>query len=355
MISALQGVPLACTPMPTATGGSTSGTGLMVSPAGEERSMLRLLGREPQVIRDILAEAHAVLLRGFRIDMESEFGSVARLACGELSDATGEHPEADLESGVYKPVLYAPNQKLLWHNENSFHHTWPKVIVFGCRIPAAKGGETPIADSALVYESMGEKVCRKFHEAGVRYVRNCNPLFGRRWQELYQTSDRPEVERRAAARHEHVHWSDDDHLRIEAVRPAFVRHDASGKWVWFNQILHWHPACLAPPVRAMLEAKLGPEDMPRTCTFGDGEPIPDELVMQLVQAYQRYETKFPWREGDILVLDNLACAHAREPYVGKREHLVAMGDMGSFDEHWAPDSDSRESRGAASPQAVNGR
>jgi Taurine catabolism dioxygenase TauD, TfdA family len=224
--------------------------------------MLRLLGGEPRAARDLLAQASAVLLRGFQIDIESEFGSVAKLVCGELSGATG----------------------------------------------------------------------RKFHESGVRYVRNCNPVFGRSWRDLYQTSNRLEVERLAAARKEHVRWSDDDHLRIEAVRPAFVRHDVSGKWVWFNQILHWHPACLAAPVRAMLEAKLGAENMPRNCSFGDGEPVPDDVVMQLIETYQRYETKFPWHEGDILVLDNLACAHAREPYAGRREHLVAMGEMGSFDE-----------------------
>lgn len=336
MISSLRGGSLTCSPLPTASGRTPSGLGLMVSPAGEERSILRLLEHEPRLIRDLLAGARAVLFRGFRVDMESEFGSVARLACGELSDAIGEHPDADLESGVYRPVLYAPNQKLLWHNENSFHHTWPKTIVFGCRVAATSGGETPIADSALVYEAMGEKICRKFHQAGVRYVRNCNPLFGRRWQDLYQTSDRHEVERLSATRNEHIHWSDDHHLRVEAIRPAFVWHHGSDRWVWFNQILHWHPACLAPAVRAMLEAKLGAGDMPRNCSFGDGEPIPDDLVRQLIQAYQQCETKFSWHDGDILVLDNLACAHAREPYSGRREHLVAMGDMGSFDEHANP-------------------
>jgi len=33
---------------------------------------------------------------------------------------------------------------------------------------------------------------------------------------------------------------------------------------------------------------------------------------------------FPWAEGDVLMLDNMLCAHAREPFAGPRKVVVAM-------------------------------
>ena len=227
-------------------------------------------------------------------------------------------------------MLHAPAEKLLWHNENSFYDTWPRTIVFGCSVPATRGGATPLADSAAVYDEMGGDICERFHRLGVQYVRNCMPGFGRSWQDLYQTDDAAEAERIAATRGERLRWRNGGKLRIEATRPAFVQHEVSGRWVWFNQLLHWHPACLPPEVRRMLDARLGPDDMPRNCRFGDGNPIPDEVVDRLKQAHQKHEIQFTWRAGDVLMVDNVACAHAREPYAGERQQLVAMGRLGGF-------------------------
>ena len=33
---------------------------------------------------------------------------------------------------------------------------------------------------------------------------------------------------------------------------------------------------------------------------------------------------FAWHEGDIMLLDNMSVAHAREPFVGERLVLAAM-------------------------------
>jgi alpha-ketoglutarate-dependent taurine dioxygenase len=36
---------------------------------------------------------------------------------------------------------------------------------------------------------------------------------------------------------------------------------------------------------------------------------------------------FAWREGDILVIDNMLVAHSRSTFVGPRKIVVALGDM----------------------------
>ena len=35
---------------------------------------------------------------------------------------------------------------------------------------------------------------------------------------------------------------------------------------------------------------------------------------------------FPWRRGDVLLLDNMLTAHGRRPFTGDRRVLVAMGN-----------------------------
>ena len=35
---------------------------------------------------------------------------------------------------------------------------------------------------------------------------------------------------------------------------------------------------------------------------------------------------FPWEPGDVMILDNMSVAHAREPFLGEREIVVAMAD-----------------------------
>jgi hypothetical protein len=37
--------------------------------------------------------------------------------------------------------------------------------------------------------------------------------------------------------------------------------------------------------------------------------------------------RFTWRQGDVVLLDNMLAAHARDPYEGPRKIVVAMGAM----------------------------
>jgi alpha-ketoglutarate-dependent taurine dioxygenase len=97
--------------------------------------------------------------------------------------------------------------------------------------------------------------------------------------------------------------------------------------VWWNQAPHWHPACLDQDTRASLLTLFAPDELPRNCFYGDGSPIEDEVMDAICAAYQKAEVCFPWNTGDILLLDNLMIAHARNPYQGERKIYVSMGNM----------------------------
>ena len=44
------------------------------------------------------------------------------------------------------------------------------------------------------------------------------------------------------------------------------------------------------------------------------------------EIYQQEAILFPWKEGDILMLDNMLICHGRQPFVGKRKVVVGMAE-----------------------------
>ena len=48
---------------------------------------------------------------------------------------------------------------------------------------------------------------------------------------------------------------------------------------------------------------------------------------RLAELYWELAVSFRWQEGDILMLDNMLVAHARNPYSGPRKICVAMGEL----------------------------
>ncbi|HEX4955001.1 MAG TPA: TauD/TfdA family dioxygenase [Thermoanaerobaculia bacterium] len=283
------------------------------------------------VIEEKLREHAAILFRGFGVTSSSAFRRFAGAVVDSLYEENGEHPRDAVEDGVYTPVFYPPDQMLLWHNENSFNHEWPQKIIFCCVKAAAQGGQTPVVDSRAVYREIPPAIREEFTAKGVMYVRNYGDGLGLDWRTLFRTAERSEVERLCARERMEVEWKSGDRLRTRSIRPAVVRHRVTGELAWFNQAQHWHPACLDAATRRTLDSMFEPDDMPRNCFFGDGSVIPDEHMREILAVYARLEQANSWREGDVMLVDNVLAAHGRKPFSGERKLLVALGDTTTFE------------------------
>jgi alpha-ketoglutarate-dependent taurine dioxygenase len=101
----------------------------------------------------------------------------------------------------------------------------------------------------------------------------------------------------------------------------------TGESVFFNQLQAHHIRCLDPDVRESLLSLFSEEDLPRNVYYGDGSPIEDSAVDEIRQIYDEFTISFPWREKDILMVDNMLTAHGRNPFTGERKIMVAMGEM----------------------------
>jgi alpha-ketoglutarate-dependent taurine dioxygenase len=300
---------------------------LVIQPAVEGLDLADWSRSNRDYLETELVKHGAILFRGFNINNVTDFERFALTLCSELYKENAEHTPVSKDGSVQTPVFYSPDKKLLWHNENSFNLSWPMKIWFCCVRPADKGGETPLADSRRVFEMIDPALREEFLRKQVMYVRTFGSGLGLDWQTIFHTTSKAEVEAQCRADQTEFEWLDGDRLRTRAVRLAAGRHPKTGEMVWFNQAQHWHVACLDPVTRQSMEAIFAEEDMPRHCYFGDGSKIPDEAMYHICDMYEKAEVSFPWQAGDVVMVDNMLAAHARNPFVGERKLLVALGEM----------------------------
>ncbi len=304
---------------------------LRVSPASEsERSAEALVAwarSERAWLEDRLNTHGGVLLRGFAVGSAEQFEQVCRAIEPELMGyAGGESPRSLVSGGVYTSTEYPSHLEISLHNEMSYARAWPARIFFFCAETASEGGETQIADGRRVLAGLDPSVRRRFVEKQVMYVRNLGDGtgIGRSWQETFETQDRSEAEAACARDGVDFEWTAFG-LRTRAVRPAVVRHPATGDEVWFNQADQSHVSSRGERAQRSLLRAMAEEDLPRHAYFGDGSPI-ETADLDHVRSVQRgLEVVFAWQRGDVLVLDNVLTSHGRKPFQGSRRVLVAMG------------------------------
>lgn len=310
----------------------TSSIPEVVSPLIPDLDLAGWIAGNKRLLERLLHESGAVLFRGFQINAVRNFENAAAQICRELFNENGEHPRTATSANVYQPVFYPPDKQLLWHNENSFNYRFPAKIMFACIKPAESGGETPVADSREIYRRLDSKIVRLFEEKQVMYVRNYSRNLGLDWQTVFKTEDRAEVERQCRESRFSFDWKPNGGFRTRCVRPAIVIHPATGEKTWFNQAQHWHFSCLDGKTQEVFKNSFSEEDVPRQCYFGDGSPIEDSMMNEILDVYREIEAVYPWQSGDMIVVDNLLAAHGRNPFTGERKLLVALGDMLTYDE-----------------------
>jgi alpha-ketoglutarate-dependent taurine dioxygenase len=278
-------------------------------------------------IEETLLSHGAILFKGFAIDARPAFQDVAAALCGELLDYVYRStPRTSVGAKVYTATEYRASASIPFHNENSYQRSWPMRLVFCCVKPAAVGGETGLASTRRVTARIDPDVMRLFGEHGVMYVRNYRPGIDLTWQESFQTQRPEDVEaycRRHAIEYE---WVSADHLRTRQVCQGVGTHPVTGERLWFNQAHLFHISSLTDADRSALLDLFGEDGVPRHAYRGDGAPIDEQTLAHLGQAYEAEAFERPWDAGDVLLVDNMLVAHARSPYQGTREVLVAMGD-----------------------------
>ena len=294
---------------------------------GHGESAVQRLRAEREELRAALRERGALLLRGFDVEGADGFADIVRALSGEpLPYTERSSPRSVIKGNVYTSTDYPPGEEIFLHNENSYQASWPLTLYFHCVRPPLIRGATPLADTRRVLAAVDDEVRREFTRHGWAVVRNYGDLVGLPWQEAFATVDRAEVERYCGERGIEARWLPGGGLRTRAVREAVHRHPVTGEPVWFNHATVFHVTTLPEAVRLGLLEMLGEENLPSQTYYGDGEPIPDDVMDHLRACYRAASTRFDYRADDVLVIDNMLVSHGREPFTGPRRIAVAMAE-----------------------------
>ncbi len=297
----------------------------------------------------------AVLLRGFDVTTPAAFEAVARAIDPELAnDYLGTSPRNALTSHVFTASELPPHYPIPQHCEMSFLRRPPRRLFFCALAPnEGPGGETPLCDFAAVAESLAPAVRARFEVRGVRNIRNYAAPGERRrdlwqlkpWDDMFGTTDREVVERKAADNGLECVWGQGGTLRLLNTQPALAPHPTTGAAVWFNhsQVFHFSAAAgelrrigrrrgqlrsalLARAVALVAAVRsriTDPEALPMHCSYGDGSTISDADMEAVRDAIWSNLVAYRWQRGDVVAIDNRRVSHGRMPYRGARNIAVA--------------------------------
>ncbi|MBJ7002394.1 TauD/TfdA family dioxygenase [Streptomyces griseofuscus] len=294
---------------------------------GEGGSLAAYVSQHRAKLRDDLSTDGSVLFRGFAVQDLGAFDDTVRALSGPpLAYAERSSPRSPIQGHIYTSTDYPANEEIFFHNENSYQLSWPMTLYFHCLEPPHTLGATALSDIRTVHELIDPAVREEFSSRGWQLVRNFRDGLGLGWRDVFGTDDPGDADRYCAKNGIETRWLDDGTLRTTATRSAVHTHPSSGEPTWFNHATFFHVTSLEPEVRGTLRELFRDEELPANTFYGDGEPIPDDVLEHLRDCYRRASYRFDYQRGDVLVIDNMLTAHSREPFTGPRRIAVAMAE-----------------------------
>ncbi|KAG6512670.1 clavaminate synthase-like protein At3g21360 [Zingiber officinale] len=289
----------------------------------DQTSFAAAVSSQKPRLEALLRSSGALLLRGFPLRSAADFDrTVAAFRYDELPYVGGAAPRTNVVGRVFTANESPPDQKIPFHHEMAQVPEFPSKLFFFCEVEPGSGGETPIVLSHLVYEKMRARFPEfvdRLEEQGLIYTRvlgegdDPSSPIGRGWQSTFLTKDRSVAEERAAKLGVKLEWLEDGVKTITGPIPAIRLDHTRGRKIWFNSMVAaytgWEDA-RNDPVKAV--------------TFGDGTPLPADIIYECLNILEEESVAIGWKKGDILLVDNLATLHARRPFDPPRRILASL-------------------------------
>ncbi|HRG88085.1 MAG TPA: TauD/TfdA family dioxygenase [Chitinophagales bacterium] len=332
---------------------------LIIEPNGNGNSKQELLAwlkANKTGMNEKFIKHGAILFRGFEINNPNDFEDLAVVVDPRLEHAYYGTSPRNLVKGtkhVFTASELPGHYPIMQHCEMSYVKNPPVNIFFYCHVEPDYGGESPICNFRKVYADMDPKIREEFDRKGVLTVRNYSGLDGgskfnlfelKKWNEIFNTTDKAEVEKQCREQEIEFEWMPDGNLRLVHRTPAAINHPVTKEKVWFNhlQVFHPHGADVEYAyihqhqqrgktffwkvfLNLMVKLKsvtTKPIDQSMNVLFGDGTPVPDSYVEHIEELIWKNLVILPWKQNDVIAVDNFSTAHGRLPYEGKREILV---------------------------------
>ncbi|KAL2830439.1 taud/tfda taurine catabolism dioxygenase [Aspergillus pseudoustus] len=321
------------------------------APASEKVSAIRRLTQNGTIASLLLAHS-AIYFKDLNLASADEFSSFA--------SAFGWTPHEDIGNPVRRTIHAfnvataneGPNTQPVYpHNEFGLSPHFPKWVFFYCQSAPETGGETPINNSIILYERLLAKhpgFIAELQQKGVKYQlfypntdkdQTSSPGTSVRQSYGKNVLDTDSVEEARAKIESEIRrlptatwvWENQSpdnelgDLRVWQVLPAIRTHEDSGRPAFFNNIVSRFLNALAAntlrPPHINAEGRFQPPAF-----YGDGSLIPEEYFRSAVEIIKETRALVSWTKGDVVLLDNHAVQHAREPWTGPRKLLASLWD-----------------------------
>ncbi len=342
----------------TAAPGGAATLPLLVTPgrAGTAAALAEWMARHADWVQAQLRSHGALMFRGFGVENADDFETIARAVAPKLNNEyLGTSPRDAVKPGgyVFSASELPGHYPIPEHCEMTFTREPPQRIFFSCLIQPAEGsGETPLVDFRKVWRDLDPAVRERFASRRIRIIRNYSgpddagrDLFQlKRWDEMFQTRDKDEVERVARREGFQPVWKSHDRLALVSEHDAMRPHPETGEPVWFNhsQVFHLSAAPgefkriarLRPTPRhiglwlfssllvAWKKLRYRAEDQAMHVTWADGSEIATADMEAVRDAIWKHLAVVSWKRGDVVAIDNNSTGHGRLPYQGPRQVVV---------------------------------
>jgi len=305
---------------------------LRVAPMRHIGDAMRWLTDILPAIRAELLRSGCLLIRGLPIASTADFATIRDAVltepAGYREKAT---PRSDYGHGVFSSTDLPATQPIRLHNENSYTLEFPGLLLFGCLVAPDEGGATTVGDMRMALRLLPAALRERFTQMGWLLVRNYSEMAGLPWRTSFATDDHAVVEAYCRDNVVGYEWLDDGSLRTRQRRSAIISHPVSGEPVWFNHIAFWNKWTLDAEVREILLDTFGEDGLPFGTYYGDGTGLDEADAGALNHSYDQVTVREPWQPGDLMLVDNILCAHGRESFRGSRKIVVSMGDPVALD------------------------
>ncbi|MDE1153757.1 MAG: TauD/TfdA family dioxygenase [Micavibrio sp.] len=230
--------------------------------------------------------------------------------------------------GLRRLDFYPPHLYLLPNGEIHYQRVFPQRILFYCQRPANAGGRTYIHSAKALQRQLartatGRQLLEKLAQHGLMietgFLDANHPgkskNYHQSWQERFRSDNKVEALAAAQAQsdeYDSCWWQENSGystLMTRLVLPAFVAAPDGEEYMRFPRI-------------AMDAAEF--HNGYRRFPLGNGVELSDTEKMLLRSAYLQTQSGYDWQRGDIILMDNIRCAHSREPFTGPRDVWLGM-------------------------------
>ena len=262
-----------------------------------------------------LSRNGAILFRNFlKGNSPQSFYEFANQDLGveALAYVGGAAPRNTVYKDVHTTNESPPNEPIPFHHEMAQVPLYPKQLFFYCDLAPKVGGETPILQSDVIFDLVNEKYplfVQDLLEKGVVYTRiipkedDPSSPIGRGWVNTFGTSDPEMAKIEAAKLNVNLEWlANGDVKTVSGVLPAIknVKIGNQEKRVWFNSI-----------IAAYVGWTDQRNDPKKAVTFGDGSLFDSKIMDDILSMMMEIRVCIPWKEGDVIWIDNNQVMHSR--------------------------------------------